>query len=152
MKARALITSIAALFLATGTAHAQRQDPAWYAGGSNQLVPAVGLDEGHAVVCPFCPEGVHIHGDDGHHNPGCNGPRAQYLVRGLAPAAYVRARSAKPPMKGPSTLHASGDDEVAPNRRLRATVTGGYSYPTRSADRGRCSFTFRLIGKIQIDS
>jgi hypothetical protein len=69
-----------------------------------------------------------------------------------APAAYVRARSAKPPMKGPSTLHASGDDEVAANRRLRATVTGGYSYPTRSADRGRCSFTFRLIGKIQIDS
>ena len=53
-----------------------------------------------------------------------------------------------------STLHASGDDEVAANRRLRATggYFWGYSYPIRSADRGRCSFTFRLIGKIQIGS
>ena len=54
------------------------------------IVPAVALTGGHAVVCPFCPEGVHIHPHDGDHKPACNGPRAQYLVRGLPPAAYVR--------------------------------------------------------------
>ena len=42
------------------------------------------------VVCPFCPEGVHTHSTDGYHAPGCSRPRARYLVRGLAPAAYVR--------------------------------------------------------------
>ena len=42
------------------------------------------------VVCPFCPEGVHTHSTNGYHAPGCSGPRARYLVRGLAPAAYVR--------------------------------------------------------------
>ena len=52
-------------------------------------MPAVALDGGRAVACPFCPDGVHTHSSDGYHAPGCNGPRARYLVRGLAPAAYV---------------------------------------------------------------
>jgi len=66
----------------------QRED--WYA-GRPVLVPAVELDEGRAVVYPYCHEGVHVHGGpDGIHAPACNRPRAQYLVRALPPAAYVR--------------------------------------------------------------
>jgi hypothetical protein len=36
-----------------------------------------------------CPEAVHVHSADGVHNPGCNGPRASYYVRSLAPTAFV---------------------------------------------------------------
>jgi hypothetical protein len=68
----------------------RQQDGAWYAGGYDQLVPAVALDEGRAVVCPFCPDGLHLHDCDGTHHAGCNLPRARYIVRSLPPAAFVR--------------------------------------------------------------
>jgi hypothetical protein len=62
---------------------------AWYE-GHPVLVPAIKLAAGNAAVCPFCSKGVHVHGADGLHNPPCNGTRARYLIRGLAPAEFVR--------------------------------------------------------------
>ena len=62
------------------------------------------------------------------------------------------SRALRSRLAGPLTLHASSDDAVATNRRRSLKATGGYSYPIRSADRGRCSLTSRLIGKIQIGS
>jgi len=41
-----------------------------------------------APSCAFCP-GVRTHTTDGYHAPGCNGPRARYLVRGLPTVEYV---------------------------------------------------------------
>jgi hypothetical protein len=68
----------------------------WYTGQPLLLVPAVALNAGNPVVCPFCHDGVHLHDGDGIHvSPGCSGPRARYLVRTLGPTEFVRLMLAR---------------------------------------------------------
>jgi len=68
------------------------RDLEWYQGHPPPLVPAVELgDGGRVVLCPFCSNGVHIHGGpDGIQVSGCDDEsQARYEIRGLAPAVYV---------------------------------------------------------------